>query len=183
MRSTVLVSSFVLASAVVLAGCSPQGEQESADDFASRIGASEGAATAAPSQAEVEALANQPNAPVAQIPSGADVKFLERLGDIAMVDLGPRTGGCTFQELGREVLYTSGNAQSGKGVVRVGGELIVVNAQGGLAAIRSGTTYSASGVSISVAPAAGNQARRPANMVVTDARGETQSYSGDWICG
>lgn len=183
MRSGVLVSSIVLASAVMLAACSPQGEQETADDFASRIGASEGAAAAAQRQAEVEALANQPNAPVAQIPSGADVKFLERLGDIAMVDLGPRTGGCTFQELGREVFFASGNAQGGKAVVRVGGELVVVDAKGGIGAIRSGTTYSAPGVSISVAPAAGNQARRPVNMVVTDAKGETQSYSGDWICG
>lgn len=169
--------------ALLAAACSPQGEQESADDFASRIGASESAAAAAPDQAEVQAEANQPNAAVAQIPAGADAKFLQRLGDIGMVDLGPRTGGCTFQEVGREVFYVSGHAQGGKGVIRVGGQPVVVEAKGGLAAIRSGTTYSASGVSISVAPAAGNQARRPANMVVTDGKGETQSYSGDWICG
>ena len=131
----------------------------------------------------MEALANQPNAPVAQIPSGTDVKFLQRLGEIAMVDLGPRTGGCTFQEVGREVFYTSGHAQGGKGVVRVGGQLVTLDANGGIVAIRAGTTFSAPGVSIIVAPAAGNQARRPANMVVTDGKGETQSYSGDWICG
>lgn len=167
--------------ALALAACAPEGAQESADDFASRIGASEGATS--PTTAEVEAMANQPNAPVSQIPAGTDVKFLQRLGDIANVDLGPRTGGCTFQEVGREVFYVSGHSQGGKGVVRVGGQLVTVDAKGGLGPIRAGTTYSAPGVSISVAPAAGNQARRPANMVVTDAKGETQSYSGDWICG
>lgn len=169
----------LLSSCVALVACSAEGAQESADDFASRIGASEGAVAAAAG----EPAGEQPNAPAAQIPAGTDVKFLQRLGDIAMVDLGPRTGGCTFQEVGREVFYTSGHSQGGKGVIRVGGQLAVVDAKGGIGAIRAGTTFSGPGVSISVAPAAGNQARRPANMVVTDAKGETQSYSGDWICG
>lgn len=181
MDMRVATSCMTLITVMALSACAPEDTQESADDFASRIGTSEGAS--APTEAEVEALANQPNAPVAQIPSGTDVKFLQRLGDIAMVDLGPRTGGCTFQEVGREVFYTSGHAQGGKGVVRVGGQLVTLDANGGIGAIRAGTTFSAPGVSISVAPAAGNQARRPANMVVTDGKGETQSYSGDWICG
>ena len=170
-----------LAASAALAACSPQGEQQNADDFASRIGASGEAA--APAQAEAAAEAAQPNAPASQIPVNADVTQLQRLGDISNVDLGPRTGGCTFQEVGREVFYTSGHAQGGKGVIRVGNELVTVDAMGGLDAIRGGTTYSAGGVSISVAPAAGNQSMRPANMVVTDAKGVTQSYSGDWICG
>lgn len=181
MDMRVATSCMTLITVMALSACAPEDTQESADDFASRIGTSEGAS--APTEAEVEALANQPNAPVAQIPSGTDVKFLQRLGDIAMVDLGPRTGGCTFQEVGREVFYTSGHAQGGKGVVRVGGQLVTLDANGGIGAIRAGTTFSAPGVSISVAPAAGNQARRPANMVVTDGKGETQSYNGDWICG
>ena len=66
---------------------------------------------------------------------------------------------------------------------RIGGELITVNAAGDLTAIKTGTTFSAPGVSISVAPVAGNATRRAANMVVTDNAGTTQSYSGDWICG
>ena len=37
-------------------------------------------------------------------------------------------------------------------------------------------------VSGSVAPAAGTEQRRPANVTVTDAAGKTQSYSGNWIC-
>ena len=164
-----------------LAACSPAGEEQGADDFADRIGAN--GAAAGPSQAEVEAQAAAPNAPVPQIPAGADPKQLERLGDIGMVDLGVRQGGCTFQEMGREILYTSGNDQSGKGVVRIGGQLITVDAAGDLGAIRTGTTFAASGVSISVAPSAGNESRRAANMVVTDAAGATQNYSGDWICG
>lgn len=174
-----MTRSLLLAGCLALVACAPDASQESADDFASRIGASDGAAVVS----AAEPVANLPNAPVSQIPSGTDVKFLQRLGDIANVDLGPRTGGCTFQEVGREVFYVSGHSQGGKGVVRVGGQLVTVDAKGGLGPIRAGTTYSAPGVSISVAPAAGNQARRPANMVVTDAKGETQSYSGDWICG
>ncbi|ABC63428.1 hypothetical protein [Erythrobacter litoralis] len=177
----VRASTFAATVSLALAACSQAGEEQSADDFANRVGAN-GQATG-PSQAEVEAQAAQPNAPAAQIPSGADPKQLERLGDIGMVDLGTRQGGCTFQELGREILYTSGNDQSGKGVVRIGGELITVDASGGLSAIRAGTTFSTQGVSISVAPTAGNEARRAANMVVTDSAGTTQSYSGDWICG
>lgn len=167
--------------AMALSACAPEGAQESADDFANRIGAAEGPNS--PTEAQIEAMASQPNAPVSQIPAGTDVKFLQRLGDIANADLGPRTGGCTFQEVGREVFYVSGHSQGGKGVIRVGGQLVTLDANGGIGAIRSGTTFSAPGVSISVAPAAGNQARRPANLVVTDAKGETQSYSGDWICG
>ena len=181
MDTRVATSCVALIAAMALSACAPEDTQESADDFASRIGTSEGAS--APTEAEAEALANQPNAPVSQIPSGTDVKFLQRLGDIGMVDLGPRTGGCTFQEVGREVFYSSGHTQGGRGVVRVGGQLVTLEATGGIGAIRAGTTFSAPGVSISVAPAAGNQARRPANMVVTDSKGETQSYSGDWICG
>ena len=145
-------------------------------------GAQEGASKA-PTQEQVEAQANMPNSAVAQIPAGAQATQLERLGDIANVDLGARTGGCTFQEVGREVFVTAGNPSTGRGVIRVGGELVTVEANGGLNAIRNGTTFSAAGVSISVAPAEGNQARRPANMVVTDANNVTQSYSGDWICG
>lgn len=167
--------------AFALAACSPQGEEQNADDFANRIGASDAAASA--TQAKVAAEAAQPNAPAPQIPANVDASQLQRLGDISNVDLGPRTGGCTFQEVGREVFYTSGHAQGGKGVIRVGDALVVVDAKGGLDAIRGGTTYSTSGVSISVAPAAGNQSVRPANMVVTDANGVAQSYSGDWICG
>ena len=55
-------------------------------------------------------------------------------------------------------------------------------AVGGLDAIRNGTTFTGEGFTISVAPAAGDQQRRPANVTVRDAAGQTQSYSGNWIC-
>ena len=45
-----------------------------------------------------------------------------------------------------------------------------------------GTTFTGEGFTISVAPAAGDQQRRPANVTVRDAAGQTQSYSGNWIC-
>ena len=71
----------------------------------------------------------------------------------------------------------------GKAVVRVGNSLTMVDAAvGGLDAIRNGTTFTGEGFTISVAPAAGDQQRRPANVTVRDAAGQTQSYSGNWIC-
>ncbi|WP_284125608.1 hypothetical protein [Parerythrobacter aestuarii] len=164
----------ILLAVPALIACSPPGDAETADDYAGRIGAS-GVTT--PNQQPAAAVA----APA--LPAGVQATQLQRLGDIGSVDLGQRTGGCTFMEVGREVFFTSGNPQSGKGVIRVGGELVTVDAKGNVDAIKTGTTFSAPGVSISVAPAAGNETRRPANMVVTDAGGVTQSYSGDWICG
>ncbi|NNC59293.1 MAG: hypothetical protein HKO05_04795 [Erythrobacter sp.] len=169
--------SILALSAVLLAGCSEPAAQETADDFANRIGAS-GATVAV-----VQGDASASGAAGAQVPQGTDATQLQLVGNIDGVDLGTRTGGCTFQEVGREVLVTAGNAENGKGAIRVGGALVTLDAAGGIGAIRSGTTFSAQGVSISVAPTAGNQAKREANMVVTDAAGVTQSYSGDWICG
>ncbi|GAA4038927.1 hypothetical protein [Parerythrobacter jejuensis] len=174
---------FVAASLMVLAACSEQGEPQSAQDFADRIGGVQGAAPAAQAQDTNGAQAPIANAAVQSVPAGADVKQLERLGDIGTVDLGQRDGGCVFQDVGREVLFTSGNIQGGKGVIRVGGELVVVDAAGGLDAIKAGTTFGADGVSISVAPIAGNATRSQANVVVTDAAGQTQNFSGEWICG
>ena len=167
----------IATSATLLVGCSEPAAQETANDFANRIGANGTAAVA------VQGDASVPGATGAQVPHGTDATQLQLVGNIDGVDLGTRTGGCTFQEVGREVLVTAGNAQSGKGAIRVGGALVTLDAAGGIGAIRSGTTFSAPGVSISVAPTAGNQAKREANMVVTDAAGVTQSYSGDWICG
>jgi hypothetical protein len=71
----------------------------------------------------------------------------------------------------------------GKAVVRVGDSLTMVDADvGGLDAIKNGTTFNGEGFSVSVAPTAGDQQSRPANVTVRDAGGKTQSYSGNWIC-
>ena len=53
---------------------------------------------------------------------------------------------------------------------------------GGLDAIRNGTDFNGEGFTVTVAPAAGDQQSRPANVTVRDAAGKTQSYSGNWIC-
>lgn len=117
---------------------------------------------------------------------GADVTRLETLGDIAGVNLGPRDGGCTFMEGNREVLIASGLNEPtlpGKAVIRVGGALTLRDsAPGGFASITRGTSFTGEGVTVQVAPAAGDAQSRPANISVTSADGKTATYSGNWIC-
>ena len=176
--------SFVPLAALALAACStePGGEQESADDFASRIGQQEGAVSSNPSQADPEA----PNTANESAPEGADLTQLQQLGDIGGVDLGPRDGGCTLMVGNQEMLVAAGqNAMGlpGKAVVRLGDGLVVADAPpGGLEKIRSGTTFTGEGFTVQVAPAAGTDRSRPANVVVTDGAGNSQNYSGNWIC-
>jgi len=50
-------------------------------------------------------------------------------------------------------------------------------------AVKSGTTFEGEGFTVTVSPAEGDQQRRPANVLVRDAAGKSQSYSGNWICG
>ncbi|HAW34918.1 MAG TPA: hypothetical protein DCX71_02310, partial [Erythrobacter sp.] len=111
---------------------------------------------------------------------------LQKLGDIGGVDLGARDGGCTLM-VGKDEILIAGAPDDasvpGKAVVRVGDSLVLTDAAaGGLDAIRDGTSFAGEGFTVSVAPAAGTEQRRPANVTVTDAAGKTQSYSGNWIC-
>lgn len=168
-----------------LAACSGEPtEQESADDFASRIGSSEGGTEA--SRQNPQATAEMPNVAATTPPQGADVTQLEQLRDIAGVDLGPRDGGCTFMDGNREILIASGTNEPtlpGKAIIRVGGGLTVLDGDpGDLSLIRNGTTFKGSGVTVQVAPAAGNGQTRPANMSVSSADGQSVTYSGNWIC-
>ena len=171
-------------SALALAACSnePAGQQESAGDFASRIGQQEGAAATASSQADP----GVPNVAAATVPAGADLTQLQQLGDIGGIDLGRRDGGCTLMVGGQEMLMAAGQNElglPGKAVVRVGNSLVLVDAgPGGLEKIKSGTTFTGEGFTVQVAPAAGAAQSRPANVVVTDAAGQSQSYNGNWIC-
>lgn len=174
---------FFIALPLALAACSsePAG-QESADDFANRIGQNGEAAAQDLSQPDP----NAPNTATVTPPAGADLTRLAQLGDIGGVDLGPREGGCTLM-VGNEEMLIAGamrdKALPGKAVVRVGNSLTMVDADvGGLDAIKSGTTFNGEGFSITVAPAAGEQQSRPANVTVRDAAGKSQSYSGKWIC-
>jgi len=179
MRSMILPL-FVLA----LAACSqqPAQEQEGADDFASRIGQQEAGAQLDPSQPDP----NAPNVAVDAPPTEANLTQLQRLGDIGGVNLGPREGGCTFMVGNQEMMIAAGMKEPtlpGKAVVRVGDTLVMTDAApGGLAAIKSGTTFSGEGFTVEVAAAAGEEQSRPANVVVTDAAGNSQNYSGNWIC-
>ncbi len=168
---------------IALAACSSEpAEQESADDFASRIGQNGAAGTTAPAQRDPDA----PNTLAAVPPQGADLTQLAKLGDIGGVDLGPRDGGCTLMVGSDEMLIAAGlgdRAIPGKAVVRLGDSLIVADAErGGLEAIESGTTFRGEGFAVTVQPQAGEGRSRPATATVRDAAGKTQSYDGKWIC-
>lgn len=172
--------------ALSLAACASEpAEQESADDFAARIGGAD-AGTAGATPVDPAKTAEMPNTAVAVPPAGADVTQLEQLRDIAGVDFGPRDGGCTFMDGNREVLIASGMNEPtlpGKAVIRVGGGLTMLDAPpGGLEQVKKGATFTGEGVTVTVAPAAGIGQRRPANMSVSSADGKTVTYSGNWIC-
>ncbi|WP_370177488.1 hypothetical protein [Alteriqipengyuania sp.] len=168
--------------AIVLAACS-QGDDasESGDDFAARVGGGEGSvqgSVADPESTEAKASA---------VPAGADPLQLEKLGNIARVDLGQRDGGCTFSHEANELLIAGAPndpAVMGKGVVRIGGDLINVTAdEGGLDPIYAGPTMSAQGVTVKVVPAAGNQSTRTADLYVA-ADGQQRKFAGgQWACG
>ena len=158
----------MVSAAVLLAACSQgDGDAESGDDFAARVGAGQGEATPAP--------------------EGADPMGLEKLGNIARVDLGPRDGGCTFSLNAQELLLAGApddEAVKGKGVVRIGGELINLTAEnGGLGAIYAGPTMTAQGVTVKVVPAAGNDAMRTADLYVAADGKQRKFAGGQWACG
>jgi hypothetical protein len=167
---------------LALTACSQQGaEQESADDFASRIGQN-GTTSSNPSQPDP----NAPNTAQPAPPANVDLTTLQQLGDVGGVNLGPRDGGCTLMVGEQEMLIAaamSDKALPGKAVVRVGNALVMTDAAiGGLEAIKRGTTFEGEGFKVTVRPAAGDAQSRPANVVVSDASGKTQNYSGMWIC-
>lgn len=171
--------------AFALAACSQEpAEQESADDFAARIGTSaEGAAKPLdPSQPTMD----MPNKAKAEAPAGADVTALQQLGDVGGVNLGPREGGCTFMSGGEAMIIAAGlkdRAMSGKAVIRVGDGLVLLDSgPGGLAAIERGTTFRGEGMTVAIRAAAGEAQSRPAQVTVTAEDGATRAYAGDWIC-
>ncbi|MXO95635.1 hypothetical protein GRI34_04270 [Erythrobacter aquimaris] len=166
--------------ALALAACSSEpAPQESADDFASRINGGEQGA-AAPVDADA------PNVAAEAPPAGVNVTQLEQLRDIANVDMGPRDGGCTFMDGNRELVMASALREPtlpGKAVIRVGGGLTLLDTgPGGLDSLKAGATFSGEGVTVQVAPQAGDAASRAANLTVSAADGSTATYSGKWIC-
>ncbi|MBX7496190.1 hypothetical protein K3172_10035 [Qipengyuania sp. 6B39] len=163
---------------LALAACSQSNDQESADDFASRIGSGE----IDPSQADP----NAPNTAVKSPPPGANLTQLQQLGDVAGVNLGPRQGGCTFMVGSQEMIIAAGMNEAtlpGKAVVRVGNTLVMMDAgPGGLEGIKNGTKFEGEGFSLAMSVAAGAGQSRNANVVMRDAAGNTSQYSGKWIC-
>ncbi|TMM49996.1 hypothetical protein [Qipengyuania marisflavi] len=175
------------AALLMLAACSQQpAEQESADDFAARIGGEATAESTSAANDPSQPTMDMPNKAQAAPPAGADVTQLEQLGDVGGVNLGPREGGCTFMTGGKEMIIAAGlrdKGMSGKGVIRVGDGLVLLDSgPGGLDRIKRGTNFSGEGVTVTVSPAAGEAQTRPANVTVTGADGKAASYSGNWIC-
>ena len=164
---------------LALAACSDRnaGADGSEDDFASRVGAGNATTSA------VETSAALPSKAVkGPPPAGANVFALEKLGDVGGVNLGPRAGGCTFSEAGKEMLIAAGpsdRALPGKGVVRIGGRLIELDTPpGGIAAIKAGASFAGEGFSVRVQPTAPGKA----SMTITNAQGQTKAVAGDYVC-
>ncbi|MEO6387179.1 MAG: hypothetical protein ABIT16_10755 [Croceibacterium sp.] len=173
-RQTRLLSVLAIGT-LMLAGCSSEKKGETADDFAARVGSRASATSAEPAQAAVETTAV-----IAAPPAGVDVTTLEKLGNIAGVDLGPRAGGCTFSSGGVEMLTSAAPAditRAGRGVIRAGGTLYQLASTGGLPALRSGTRFSGEGVTVDV-----NAAGQASSIIVTDGVGRSKSYTGSWVC-
>ena len=176
--------SLVCFSALVLAACSqePAGQQESAGDFADRIGQQEGTAQLDPSQPDP----NAPNVAVDAPPENVNLTQLQQLGDVGGVNLGPREGGCTFMVGNQEMIIAAAMKEPtlpGKAVVRVGDTLVMTDAgPGGLDSIKQGATFTGEDFTVQVSPAEGDAQSRPANVIVTDAAGKSQNYFGNWIC-
>tara|TARA_B100001179_G_scaffold72133_1_gene50462 strand:+ start:207 stop:737 length:531 start_codon:yes stop_codon:yes gene_type:complete len=171
----------ILSAAACLAACSQgEGTSESGDDYAARAGQGEGATGAVADPASTQATASV-------VPQGSDPLQLEKLGNIARVDLGQRDGGCTFSYEANELLLAGApddSAVMGKGIVRIGGELINVTADaGGLDAIYAGPTMVAEGVTVKVVPAAGNQSTRTADLYVAADGKQRKFAGGQWACG
>jgi len=173
-----------VSAAILLAACS-QGEEngESGVDFAARVGAGEGTPVPVGTNAPVESTEARSSA----VPAGADPLALEKLGNIARVDLGPRDGGCTYTQQATEMLLVGAPndpAVMGKGVVRIGGELINLTAEeGGLDAIYAGPTLTGEGVTVRVVPAAGNNQVRTADLYVAADGKQRKFAGGQWACG
>jgi len=162
-------------------------EPETVDEFAARVGtgtsgevAPQAGAAAAPQQAVVTSAVEGAAAPQ------TNVLAPEKLGNIADVDLGPRAGGCTFAAGGTEMLIAAApedRSIPGKAVVRLGGQLLVLDAPpGGFNLIKSGTGFQGEGVAVSVARNDSGADIDSARMTVTDDNGQQNVFDGRWVC-
>ncbi|KZY54664.1 hypothetical protein A3736_13740 [Erythrobacter sp. HI0063] len=172
-----------LALPFVLAACSSQepAPADSAEDFASRVGAP-GTSTTGGTAVVVAPQTVETTAARIAPPPNTDVTQLERLGNIGGVDLGPRAGGCTFSAAGQEMLVAAGPSDRslpGKATVRAGGKLILLDAPpGGYDQVKAGTTFNGEGFSVLVQPTG----RDTGQMTITDVQGRQKSFNGRWVC-
>lgn len=168
-----------IAVTLLTTACSPEpAGSESAQVFASRVGAAgSGGVITQAAVVPVDSTAVQ-----TALPSSADAVQLERLGNIDSIDLGPRAGGCTFSVAGQELLIAAAPADRslpGKATVRIAGELYLLDAlPGGLAQVRSGTTFTGEGFSALVTRTGPGQA----SLTITDAAGTQSLSAGNWVC-
>lgn len=165
-----------VATALLVAGCSQEpASSETAGDFADRVGAPGAVAEGVPAPVETTAVKAAP-------PANADVFQLEKLGNIGGVDLGPRAGGCTFSVEGQEMLIAAAPADRalpGKATVRIGGQLLLLDAPpGGIEQVRSGTRFTGEGFSALVTRTGPEQA----SLTVADAAGTQKAFAGNWVC-
>lgn len=170
-------TALIIGAALLVAACSQEpANSESADDFANRVGAP-GSVAEGGTPAPVATIAVK-----AAPPASADVFQLEKLGNIGGVDLGPRAGGCTFSVQGQEMLIAAAPADRalpGKATVRIGGQLLLLDAPpGGIDQVRSGTTFTGEGFSALVTRTGPDQA----SLTIADASGTQKAFAGNWVC-
>lgn len=167
----------IIGAMLLVAACAPDPSgSESAQDYASRVGAPGAVAEgAAPAPVATTAVMAAP-------PANADVFQLEKLGNIGGVNLGPRAGGCTFSVEGQEMLIAAAPADRalpGKATVRIGGQLLLLDAPpGGIDQVRAGTNFTGEGFSVLVTRTGPEQA----TLTVSDAAGTQKAYAGNWVC-
>ena len=172
-----MIRTLLIPAILLLSACNQQpAEQESAEDFAARVGGGGTSAEGAPAPVETVAAQTAP-------PAGANALELEKLGNVSGVDLGPRAGGCTFASNGTEMLMAAAPADRalpGKATVRIGGELLLLDAPpGGVSTVMQGTTFTGEGFTASV----DKTGRETGVLTVTNANGQQKAFDGRWVCG
>lgn len=154
----------------LVAGCSKQGEGESSNDFAGRVGGS-GQGTA---QSAAEVNAQPVVAPTGKV-------ALTPLAPAAPKTLGTVAHTCQFDYQGRTLLVAGADDLTGAGVrgvlVANGGEMAMPGSPTGVAQVMAkGVTLKGDGYTATVKPGA------QASLTLTGPEGETVFAPGTWSC-
>lgn len=170
---------------LALSACSEQpAAPETVDEFAQRVG------TATTSGSAVEGNTQQPAAAEpaktvqvsASTGTTATLPTLETLGDFSDLNLGPKAGECNFSSGSTQIVSAVGpedKALPGKAAVRIGGELVVLDAPpGGYDAVKAGTVFRGEGFAVQVFPSATGAAQ----LAITNGQGGREILDGQWVC-